>query len=99
MEIRQMLRRATAIGLIAALTFSTVGTLPVAAKDKSASAILQVPVTGTTSSGGTFQGTATITGFAVDGDKVVAVGTIAGIVNGTQSIFTTFSAPIAQPTA
>jgi hypothetical protein len=99
MEHRQTLRRATAIGLIAALTFGTIGTLPVAAKDKAGSAILQVPVSGTTSSGGTFQGTATITGFAVNGQNVVAVGTIAGIVNGTQSIVTTFSAPITQPTA
>lgn len=92
----QKLRRTMAAGLIAALMFGTVGTLPAAAKDKSGSA-LQVPVSGTTSTGGTFQGTATITGFAVDGQNVVAVGTIAGIVNGTQSIFTTFTAPVAQP--
>src|SRR5436190_1499768 len=99
MENTPTLRRATALGLVAALTFGTVGTLPVAAKDKSASAILQVPVSGTTSTGGTFQGTATITGFAVDGQHVVALGTIAGIANGTQSIVSTFSAPINQPTA
>ena len=92
----QKLRRTMAAGLIAALMFGTVGTLPAAAKDKSGSA-LQVPVSGTTSTGGTFQGTATITGFAVDGQNVVAIGTIAGIVNGTQSIFTTFTAPVAQP--
>ena len=68
------------------------------AKDKPANALLQVPVTGTTSNGGTFQGTATITDFAVDGKNVVATGTIVGIVNGTQSIVSTFSAPIALPT-
>ena len=95
---RQTLRRATAIGLMTALTFSTFGTLPAAAKDKDSSA-LQVPISGTTSTGGTFQGTATITGFAVDGDHVVAVGTISGIANGTQSVLTTFSAPVTQPTA
>ena len=77
----QKLRRTMAAGLIAALMFGTVGTLPAAAKDKSSSA-LQVPVSGTTSTGGTFQGTATITGFAVDGQNVVAIVTIAGIVNG-----------------
>jgi len=99
MDKRQTLRRATAIGLIAALTFGTMGALPVAAKDQTKSAILQVPITGTTSNGGTFQGTATITGFAVNGQDVVAVGTIAGIANGTQSIVTTFSAPITQAPA
>jgi|SRR4051812_33082494 hypothetical protein len=97
---RQKLRRTTAVGLTAALMFSTFATLPAEAapKDKAGSAI-QVPVTGTTSKGGTFQGTATITGFAVDGQNVVAVGTISGVVNGTQSIVSTFSAPIAQPSA
>jgi hypothetical protein len=100
MEQRTTLRRATALGLVAALTFGTVGVLPVtaAAKDKTA-AILQVPVNGTTSNGGTFQGTATITGFAVDGANVVAMGTISGIVNGTQSIVSTFSAPVTRSTA
>ena len=61
--------------------------------------MLQVPVTGTTSNGGTFQGTATITEFAVDGQNVVATGTISGIINGTQSIISTSSAPVTQPTA
>ena len=98
MVTRQKLRRTTAVGLIAALMLGTMATLPAAAKDKSGSA-LQVPVSGTTSTGGTFQGTATITGFAVDGQNVVAVGTIAGIANGNQSIVTTFSAPVAQPSA
>jgi hypothetical protein len=99
MESTRTLRRTTAVGLIAALIFGTVGVLPVAAKDKSTNAMLQVPVTGTTSNGGTFQGTATITDFAVDGQNVVATGTIAGIINGTQSIVSTFSAPITQPAA
>jgi hypothetical protein len=98
MENRRRLKRA-AVGLIAALTFGTVGSLPIAAKDQAASALLQVPVSGTASNGGTFQGTATITGFSVDGQNVVAVGTISGIVNGTQSIISVFSAPISQPTA
>jgi len=99
MENTRTLRRATAAGLIAALIFGTVGVLPVAAKDKSTNAMLQVPVTGTTSNGGTFQGTATITEFAVDGQNVVATGTISGIINGTQSIVSTFSAPVTQPTS
>lgn len=95
---RQKLRRTMAVGLIAALTFGAVATVPAAAKDKSSSA-LQVPISGTTSTGGTFQGTATITGFAVDGQNVVAFGTIAGIANGTESILTTFSAPVTQASA
>lgn len=98
MENTRTLRRATALAVIVALIFGTAGVLPAAAKDKPANALLQVPVTGTTSNGGTFQGTATITDFAVDGKNVVATGTIVGIVNGTQSIVSTFSAPIALPT-
>jgi hypothetical protein len=91
-------KRSIAVGLIAALALGTVGTLPVAAaaKDKSGSGF-QVPVTGTTSNGGTFQGTATITGFAADGQNVVAVGTISGVVNGAQSFVSTFSAPVTMP--
>lgn len=96
MENTRTLRRATALGLVAALTFGTIGTLPVAAKDKSTNAVLQVPVAGTTGNGGTFQGTATILEFAVDGKNVVATGTITGIVNGSQSFVSTFSAPITQ---
>ena len=37
-----------------------------------------VPVTGTTSSGGTFSGTFTITKFAVQNGQVVAIGTLTG---------------------
>jgi len=99
MESTPILRRATALGLVTALAFGSLGTLPLAAKDKSTNAALQVPVTGTTSNGGTFQGTATITDFAVDGQNVVATGTITGVINGTQSIVSTFSAPITQAPA
>jgi hypothetical protein len=97
---RQKLRRTMAVGLITAFMFSTVAIMPAAAAPKdNANSALQVPISGTTSTGGTFQGTATITGFAVDGQNVVAVGTITGIANGTQSIITTFSAPVTQPSA
>jgi hypothetical protein len=93
MEKTGKLRRTIATGLIAALAFATFATVPAAAKDNGNS-VLQVPVTGTTSNGGTFQGTATITRFAADGKDVVAVGTISGVVNGTQSFVSTFSAPV-----
>ena len=48
MEITERLRHATAVGVIATLTFGTLGTLPVAAKEKPIDAIVQVPVAGTT---------------------------------------------------
>ena len=91
------LKRAMAIGLVGILSLGTIATVPVAAKTNTPSS-LEVPVVGTTNSGGTFQGTATITGFSVDGNNVVATGTISGIVNGTQSVISTFAAPIALPT-
>jgi len=93
-------KRTIAVGLISALALGTAGTLPVAAaaKDKNGMSF-QVPVTGTTSNGGTFQGTATINGFAVDGKNVVAVGTVSGVVNGAQSFVSTFSAPVTLPNA
>src|SRR5207245_67202 len=47
--------------------------------------------------GGTFQGTAAITKFAVSGNNVVAVGMISGVVSGTQSVVTTFTAPVTLP--
>jgi len=96
MEKVSILKRSVAIGLAGILALGTIASVPVAAKDNTAPA-LQVPVVGTTSSGGTFQGTAVITGFAVSGNNVVAVGTISGVVNGSQSFVSTFSAPVALP--
>jgi hypothetical protein len=95
MQKASILRRAIAIGLASTLSFGTLAAVPAAAKDKTAS--FEVPVVGTTSTGGTFQGTAVITGFAVDGQNVVATGTISGIVNGVQSVVSTFTAPVALP--
>ena len=98
MQQVSFLKRAMAIGLVGILSLGTIATVPVIAKDN-APPSLQIPVVGTTSSGGTFQGTAVITGFAVDGKNVVAVGTISGVVNGTQSVVSTFTAPVALPAA
>jgi hypothetical protein len=93
------LKKTIAVGLVAALGLGTAGTLPLTAAEKDKSGGIQVPVTGTTSNGGTFQGTATINGFAVDGQNVVAVGTLTGVVNGAQSFVSTFSAPVTLPKA
>jgi hypothetical protein len=93
-----MWRRAVAVGVVSVLSFGTIAAVPAAAKDKGASS-LQVPVVGTTGSGGTFAGTATITGFAVNGTDVVAVGTISGLVDGTQAVVATFTAPVAMAPA
>jgi len=95
MQKASILRRAIAIGLVSTLSFGSLAAVSVAAKDKTSS--FEVPLLGTTSTGGTFQGTAVITGFAVDGQNVVATGTISGIVNGTQSVVSTFAAPVALP--
>jgi hypothetical protein len=95
MQKASILRRAIAVGLVSALSFGTFAAISVVAKDKTTS--FEVPLVGTTSTGGTFQGTAVITGFAVDGQNVVATGTISGIGNGTQSVASTFTAPVALP--
>jgi hypothetical protein len=93
----RMLNRSIAAGLVAAaLAIGTVGALPAAASGNNGSGF-QVPITGTTSNGGTFEGTATISGFAVDGQNVVALGTISGVVNGAQSFVSTFSTSMAMP--
>lgn len=91
-----ILKRSVAIGLAGILALGTIASVPVDAKDNT-TPTLQVPVVGTTGSGGTFQGTAVITGFAVSGSNVVAVGTISGVVNGSQSFVSTFTAPVALP--
>ena len=52
---------------------------PLKAKDKDASSITQIPVTGSTATGDRFAGTFTLQQFATDAaGKLVAVGTIAG---------------------
>ena len=96
MQKASILRRAIAVGLVSILSFSTIAAVPAAAKDNTTTS-LQVPVVGTTSTGGTFQGTAVITGFAVDGKSLIATGMISGIVNGSQSVVSTFTAPVALP--
>ena len=88
-------KRAIVYGMVALLSLGTLATVPLEAKDAPTS--LQVPVVGTTSSGGTFTGTATITGFMVSGQNVVATGTISGLINGTQSVVVSFAAPVALP--
>ena len=87
-------RRAVAVGLVSVLSMGTIAAVPAAAKDDKGAPALQVPVAGTTGSGGVFAGTATITGFAVSGKDVVAIGTISGLVDGTQSVVATFTAPV-----
>ena len=97
MQNASVLKRTISVGLATILTVGTLAVVPVAAKNDT-NTTLQVPVVGTTSSGGTFQGTATITGFIVSGSNVVATGTISGLVNGTQAVVSTFSAPVTLPT-
>lgn len=84
------------IAIVTMLSFALIGATPrtAVAAPKGNVAVFEVPLVGTTSNGGTFQGTAQITGFAVDGNNVVAVGTITGLINGTQSIASTFSAVV-----
>jgi hypothetical protein len=53
-------------------------TATAAGASTSPAAIATVPVTGTTSTGGTFNGTMSITGFAVQNGQLVALGTVSG---------------------
>src|ERR1051326_2926222 len=92
-----MLTRAVAVGVVSVLSMGTLASVPAEAKDNSATPGLQIPVVGTTSTGGTFAGTATITSFAVSGNNVVAVGTISGVIDGAQSVIATFTAPVGIP--
>ena len=96
MQQASTLKRLMVYSTAAMLAVGTVATVPVVAQGKNAVTALQIPVVGTTSSGN-FSGTATITGFMVSGKNVVATGTISGLVNGTQSVVSSFSAPVALP--
>src|SRR5947208_43558 len=93
-----LVTRLIAVTLVSMLSIATIAATPVAAKNNTSTS-LQVPIIGTTSAGGTFQGTAAITSFAGSGNNVVAVGTISGVVNGTQSVVSTFTAPVTLPSA
>jgi hypothetical protein len=68
-----MNRFALALAVIAAMLVA-----PMQAKDKDAAAGVQIPVAGTTAAGDTFNGTFTLQRFTNDGNKLVAVGTVAG---------------------
>ena len=63
-----------AAGCVAALWAAAAGAGTTAAPAAS------IPMTGTTSSGGTFTGTMDITGFAVQNGQLVALGTVSGTV-------------------
>jgi hypothetical protein len=57
-----------------------VAVLAVGASSASAgsAAVTSIPVAGTSSGGGTFTGTMDVTGFAIQGGQVVALGTVSG---------------------
>ena len=86
------------LALLLALGGSFTSTLSAAPKTSDG---VSVPVTGSTSTGGHFQGTATITRFANNNGALVAVGTLTGVVTdasgAAQSILSTFSAPVNSP--
>jgi hypothetical protein len=107
-------RRLLAVGLAAALALGSTIINPIAvnAKDKDSNAQITVPIgaavsginpaTGQALSAGRFEGTATITSFAAEGSKLVARGTIAGIVTDggsvVRSVVSNFSVPVTVPT-
>src|SRR4051812_47918370 len=65
--------------------------------DVGAPAVASVPVTGTTSDGGTFAGTMDVTGFAVQDGQVVALGTMSGTLTDSSgnTVGTVSDAPVA----
>ena len=93
------LRRSIVLGLVAVLALGSFSTLALAAPKNQQTSPLAVPVTGT-ATGGTFQGIANITSFAVNSaNQLVANGTLTGVVTDatgavTQSLATTFSTPV-----
>ena len=94
------LRRLIVLGLVAVLALGSFSTLAQAAPKNQQTSPLAVPVTGT-ATGGTFQGIANITSFAVNSaNQLVANGTLTGVVTDAtgavvQSIAATFSTPVA----
>jgi hypothetical protein len=95
MQTPTLIKRVIAVTLAALLSVGIAAT-PAAAKDIT-NTTFQIPIVGTTSTGGTFQGTAVITNFAANGGNVVAVGVITGVLDGTQSVVSTFTAPVTLP--
>ena len=89
--------------LVAVLTLAAVTIVPSPAAAAPQTHAATVPVSGSNSSG-SFVGTATITKFIVQNGQLTAVGTLAGTLTNTatgavNSVLTTFSAPVAVPTA
>jgi hypothetical protein len=86
--------------LVAAL--SAIGGLPVAAQPAppapSAPAVLTLPATGTFAKGGSFRGTISVNRFEQDGDKIVAVGMVAGVLSrGSRSLGTAVVGEVKWP--
>ena len=105
------IRRVVVLSLVFLLALGSSFPTTVFAKDNKTADSLTVPVsaavsgvnpsTGQPLTAGHFQGTATITQFAGSGGKLVAIGTITGIVTDgdavVDSIAANFSAPVTTP--
>src|SRR5438270_13632886 len=75
-----MLTRIRLFALSAALLIGLLAVPFSAAAAAPAAGAVTVPVTGTTSSGGTFAGAYTIQRFAAQGSSLVAIGTLSGTI-------------------
>jgi hypothetical protein len=64
-----------------AIALCVAGAIPVAAKEKPTRSTLSLPATGTFAGGGTFVGTVTINRFERQGNSVVAVGLVSGVLS------------------
>jgi hypothetical protein len=69
------------VACVVTVALLCVATLPISAQQPPASRSLTLPATGTFQGGGEFKGTISISRFAQDGNRIVAVGFISGVLS------------------
>jgi hypothetical protein len=83
---------------VVTVTLLCVGTLPISAQQPPASRSVTLPVTGTFQGGGEFKGTISISRFAQDGNRIVAVGFVSGALSrGSRTLGTVVAGEMAWP--
>jgi hypothetical protein len=83
---------------VVTVTLLCIATLPISAQQPPASRSLTLPVAGTFQGGGEFKGTISISRFAQDGNRIVAVGIISGALSrGSRTLGTVVAGERAWP--
>src|SRR5712691_6558402 len=82
-----------------ATTLSLVAAIPAAAQQATTPAILTLPIAGTFSGGGEFEGSVSINRFEQRGNHIVAVGFVRGVLSRHRRIGTAVTGEVAWPVA